>query len=753
MKIRWKTMAGTNHSWSFVIQSLARAMVKIGGNEVFITSTNGLEHFPDDLKPLLTPGYQGHFAKENCTDYLTEDRQLVKVYKDKPLPDIQDKNYPYDMDLAYTVFYQAPRRFHHTSKMKALIWNFESSILPPGWNLYNRAIDYILPSSQFSYDIFASNGIPKDKMLIVPHGVDTNLFNPNIPPFKLKTQKKVKLLHNAIPHARKCHDRVLKAYLDTFTGDDDVCLVMKTRFKEPDADKPFEVNVKKVLEEALKGRSNPAEIEIVDTFIDDIGSLYTACDVVISLSSTEGWDLPLHESLACDRLVIAPRHGGQMHFLNDDNSLLVDTGEMFAPQSMQYWNFDPKAVVGDPSVKHFSELLRYAYENLDKEKDRVREAARKTVEKFSWEAAAQMILDLPIPKPIKAPMKRKVLYIVPYRMSGGGEVWVREAIKNLDRNIYEPHVALVSGTNEAIDNLFKDLNVTIEDLEHQGRDNGLKCLIESGKYSLIHFYNSFGVYNVLKACYDQGMRVRVVETVHSDLAFNGSMMKVAKREDFVSAIAAVSNGMARKLLKGGNKNVVSLPQMVDWSRFEGAARSKDILKEFGVPDGFVVGFVGRLSPEKNIPMVLSCAKNLPDVSFVIVGSGPQESPLKQMAKELKNVFFVGARTDVEKFYPAFDALMLPSTMEGLPLVIIESMLTGTPVIASDVGAINELVIDSLNGYVIWNPNETWMFVQAINNLRNNDIWNQFSTNSFALSIAAKAKAKQLSINVLYNKLF
>jgi glycosyltransferase involved in cell wall biosynthesis len=414
-----------------------------------------------------------------------------------------------------------------------------------------------------------------------------------------------------------------------------------------------------------------------------------------------------------------------MHFLNDDNSLLVDIGEMFAPQSMQYWNFDPKAVVGDPSVKHFSELLRYAYENLDKEKDRVREAARKTVEKFSWEAAAQMILDLPIPKPIKAPMKRKVLYIVPYRMSGGGEVWVREAIKNLDRNIYEPHVALVSGTNEAIDNLFKDLNVTIEDLEHQGRDNGLKCLIESGKYSLIHFYNSFGVYNVLKACYDQGMRVRVVETVHSDLAFNGSMMKVAKREDFVSAIAAVSNGMARKLLKGGNKNVVSLPQMVDWSRFEGAARSKDILKEFGVPDGFVVGFVGRLSPEKNIPMVLSCAKNLPDVSFVIVGSGPQESPLKQMAKELKNVFFVGARTDVEKFYPAFDALMLPSTMEGLPLVIIESMLTGTPVIASDVGAINELVIDSLNGYVIWNPNETWMFVQAINNLRNNDIWNQF----------------------------
>ena len=131
MKVRWHSMEGTNHSWAFVAQALARAMIRIGGNEIYIKSTNNLEHFPDDLKPYLIPGYHGPISIGNA-DYVTEDRKIITINQKNPLPEIPDKNYPYDMDLAYTIFYQGPRRFYPTSKIKALIWNFESSILPPG---------------------------------------------------------------------------------------------------------------------------------------------------------------------------------------------------------------------------------------------------------------------------------------------------------------------------------------------------------------------------------------------------------------------------------------------------------------------------------------------------------------------------------------------------------------------------------------------------------------------------------------------
>ena len=763
MKVRWHTMSSTNHSWAHVIQHLAREMDRLG-HDINIKSTNNLNIFPDDLKRLLLPGYHGilganqdsqNSTSDGSVDYMTEDRQIIKVTKDNILSEIPDKKMPYDMDLAYTIFYQAPRRFHPSSKMKALIWNFESSIIPYGWHLYHRAIDYILPSSQFSYDIFANCGVPRDKMVVVPHGVDTNLFNPEIPPFKYKTQKKIKFLHNAIPHARKCHDRILKGYLDAFTGNDDVCLILKTKLIVPS--QPFEVDIRQIIEQALKGRNNPPEIEIVSEFVDSIGSLYTGCDCVVSMSSTEGFSLTPLEAIACGATVIAPRQGGQLDFLNDDNSLLVNCGEMIAPQSMQYWHFDPKAIVGDPDTKHFSELLRRTYDNLDYEKNRIKEAARKTTEQFSWKNAAKMILDLPIPKvPSTARLnhpKRKVLYIVPYAMAGGGEVWVREMIKKLDRTIYEPHVAFVHGMTPELKRTFDGVDFTVEDLGEQGKANALKCLIEAENYSLIHFYNSFGIYNLLKECWRQGVRVRIVETVHSDLSWQDAMVKVAKREDLVCAIATVSNTMAKKMIKYGNKNVMTIPHAINWNKFENANRSKDILKEFGVPDGFVVGFVGRLSPEKNIPCVLQCAKNLPQHSFVIVGGGPQEGPLKQMAKELKNVFFVGERQDVEKFYAAFDVLMLSSSMEGLPLVILEAMATGTPIVASNVGAVSELVVDNVNGYTIWNHNDSGLFCAAISKLTDGAAWNQMSVNSRLIAKASRERAEQININILYNKLF
>jgi glycosyltransferase involved in cell wall biosynthesis len=759
MKIRIHGMLGTNHSWAFTQQAIARAVIEAGKHEVFLKSTNGLKHFPLDLQDNLLPGLHSH--PEQPMEHLPfkkPDGYLVKIPrppKGKIVNDLPDTKRPYDMELAYTILYQGPRRFFPDTTCKMLIWNFESSILPPGWHLYHRSMDYILPSSQYSADIFTYNGIPSSKTIVVPHGVYTDMFNPDKPPIKLNTNKRVKFLHNAIPHHRKLHERVLKAYLDAFDPDDDVCLVLKTKLKTPDKDKPFEVDVREILKKVTKGRKRIPEIEIINTFIPDIGSLYTACDAVVSMSSAEGFALPLLEGLACDMIVIAPRHGGQLQFLNDKNSLLIDTEEMAAPLSMQYWTMMKEAVVGDPSIRHCSELMRRVYENTDLEKKRVKRSARATVRKFTWEAASKQITDLAEDcvskksKIHKTISKKKVLYIVPYSMAGGGEVWIREAIKRIDRNQYDPSIAFPLGLSSELHDMFSELNVDMEDLKDRGGDNALKVLIDAERYDIVHFYNSLKVYSVLLRCFQDGWRGKIVETVHSDLLWPDSMVKIAARK-CVSMIIGVSETVTARIRKIGNDNVHVLPQQIDWEKFK-IPRNKSILEELSLPsDKFTVGTIARISPEKNIPLIPLCARAMPHVLFVIVGDGPQLQILKKTTAKLSNIKFVGRRVDTERFYSAFDAFLLPSLVEGMPLTILEAMTAGVPVVASRVGAIPELINNGRNGFLVDNPKNVRMFVEALSRVINN---NTLCLGAKKTASFMESRGKRTDINTLYDILF
>lgn len=781
MKIRWHGMLGTNHSWAFTQQALARAMAKAGGHDVFLKSTNGLKHFPEDLEPLLVPGYHCHLGQPFAPHYMDEARKISVVARpaEGGPPELPDPNVPYDLEIAYTIFMQAVRRFRPDSASKMVIWNFESSIMPPGWQMYHRAVDYFLPSSQYSSDIFVANGVPREKSVVVPHGVYPEMFNPDIPPFQLRTQKKVKFLHCAIPHHRKLHERVLRAYFDAFTADDDVCLVLKTKLKTPDADKPFEVDVRQILNKAAKGRTNLPEVEVVQSFVPDIGSLYTACDAVVSMSSCEGFWLPGLEALACGALVIAPRHGGQLDFLEDANSLLVDTGEMKAPPTMQYWHSDRDAVVGDPDVRHCAELMRRVYADPDAERRRTADARRRTIEKFTWERAAKMITDLAeesLARKRSAPRaaRRKVLYIAPYSWAGGGEVWIREALRRLDREAYEPRIVCPSGADEGLRALFADLDVPLDDLREQEKNRtlglgldpearqdlrghaqgaSLKALIEAERPDIVHFHNSLMVYQVLLRCLKDGAwRGRIVETVHSELNWRDSMAKVGKRQG-VSLIAAVSRTLGEKVAKRGNRHVAVLPQQVDWDRFR-RERSRAVLDEMRLShEGrLVVGMVARLSPEKNIPMALECARLMPDALFVVVGDGPQEPALRAAAGRLGNVALAGWRGDTERFYPAFDVLLLTSKMEGLPLVALEAMAAGAPVVASSVGALPEIVTDGLNGFLV--PQQSpRAFVDALSRFADPSIREAFSDNARGVAAQQEEAGRKADINKLYALLF
>jgi len=128
---------------------------------------------------------------------------------------------------------------------------------------------------------------------------------------------------------------------------------------------------------------------------------------------------------------------------------------------------------------------------------------------------------------------------------------------------------------------------------------------------------------------------------------------------------------------------------------------KQVLRRrIGLPeDAFVIGFVGRLTVQKNIPLFMEAIRNMPDVMGVVVGDGELRSELECQAGGIPNFLFIGYRTDARELIASFDVFCLPSRYEGFGLVLVEAMLQKIPIIGSNAGAIPEICGNGEYGFL------------------------------------------------------
>lgn len=379
MKIRSLSWGEANISWSVVIEELLYAAENMGHDVCFL-STNG---------------YKG-------MKYWTGKKGLEQDVKQRKF--IREGGV-FDLDLTYTVPQNFPQRFLTKSKKKMAIYAYESSIMPQHWKKFYSIVDYVLPPSQYVADMMERNGCPKDKIKVVPHGVDLSVFNPQVKPLKLNTNKSIKFLCVAEPHYRKQLDKLLKLYCETFTSNDDVCFVLKTKiFKPGEAIKGFEMDLRPLLISLKnKYKDKMPEIKVIGNRIPNIASLYAACDVFALMTASEGWGVPYLEALAMGMPVIAPRHGGQLQFLNGDNSILTKCGIRKAKPQEQYWGAHSKAVVGNPNEQDFADTMYRVYKellsksasfDLKAKYDKQQKHALATAQELTWKNAMQQIIDL-----------------------------------------------------------------------------------------------------------------------------------------------------------------------------------------------------------------------------------------------------------------------------------------------------------------------------------------------------------------------
>ncbi|MGE3314687.1 MAG: glycosyltransferase [Planctomycetaceae bacterium] len=132
------------------------------------------------------------------------------------------------------------------------------------------------------------------------------------------------------------------------------------------------------------------------------------------------------------------------------------------------------------------------------------------------------------------------------------------------------------------------------------------------------------------------------------------------------------------------------------------------LQEFDIPPGsHVIGYVGRLARQKRVQDVVWAMQLLRQcrdrVYLMIVGDGPEKSDLIHLAQHYgcdHLVRFAGHRDDASSLFSLFTVFWLASDFEGMSNSIMEAMAAGVPVVATDIAANRELVVDGETGYLV-----------------------------------------------------
>jgi len=122
----------------------------------------------------------------------------------------------------------------------------------------------------------------------------------------------------------------------------------------------------------------------------------------------------------------------------------------------------------------------------------------------------------------------------------------------------------------------------------------------------------------------------------------------------------------------------------------------DARRALGLPaDGLLAGWVGRISREKGIDVFIDALASLQDrpIHAAILGDGPERTTESARAEAIapSRGIWLGSVPDAAKYFAAFDLFVLSSRTEGLPMVMLEAMAAGIPIVATNVGGIPDLL--------------------------------------------------------------
>lgn len=224
-----------------------------------------------------------------------------------------------------------------------------------------------------------------------------------------------------------------------------------------------------------------------------------------------------------------------------------------------------------------------------------------------------------------------------------------------------------------------------------------------------------------------------------------------------NAVITVSDDLKTKIkLMDDHENIIVLRNGVDINRFK-PVKTRTVKKIFGItPDEIIILFVGYLDTFKGIFDLLNAFNeiNRNNIKLVMVGDGPKKDELKTLVANLNlegSVILTGkiVPSKIHEFYQSADIFVIPSHVDsgGPPLVVMEAMATGLPIIGTEIGGIPEGIKDSINGFLVPNHDIPALSEKITILVHDKNLRKQFGNNSIKLlhemSLTLEKKSERL----------
>lgn len=298
----------------------------------------------------------------------------------------------------------------------------------------------------------------------------------------------------------------------------------------------------------------------------------------------------------------------------------------------------------------------------------------------------------------------RVLHIMAGADAGGISTVVLNYYRALDRTKIHFDIAVTTdmiGQNAAE---MKKIGSKIYQLPLKSKDlkafeSALTELLKSGNYQAVHVHENETSYVALRIAKKEGIPQRIAHAHTSSpyVSLKGELRRLSGCIlNYYYATNVIGCGqLAGERVFGkynmARKKACVLPNAIDSKKFCFDAQTRaEVRRELGVEKCFVIGMVGRLSPQKNYDFALSIIEKYrqmdTDVVLLCAGNGELETDLQDRIKKkhLEDIVqLLGRRSDVERLYMGFDVLIMPSLYEGFPVVAVEAIDAGLPVLLSE----------------------------------------------------------------------
>lgn len=524
--------------------------------------------------------------------------------------------------------------------------------------------EVIIANSHSGARYYTDQGYPKEKIQVVPNGIDTERFMPDD-----AARQRVRAELQVRP------EETLFGMIGRLSPMKDYATFLKAAAQVPDARFLCVGTGGEAYTQQMHSLADELRVKVIwSAPREDMPAVFNALDVLVSSSAFgEGFSNVTGEAMACGTPCLVTDVG--------DSALLVgDTGLVVPPKN------------ADALAAAMSKFMA---------RDKSGSPRQRIVENFTVPQMIESTVCL-IQPPASSlkPQATKLLFITTALGSGGAEMMLTQLITHLDRARFEPYVISLTDGGKHVGTL-QAAGVPVQSLGMSAGRPSLRSLVKLRQHAkqfspdLIIGWMYHGnlaatlaswigkrapvLWNVRQSLYSLALEKRGSALVIKALAWLGFHPQHILYNSRVSAQQheAIGYPEAKRVL---------VPNGFDTVRFQPDAEARaSVRAELGLPtDAILIGRFGRNSAMKDYATFIEAMKSVPNAVAIIAGTGTAE--LEPLILQPSSIIILDERQDLSRLTAALDIACSSSAFgEGFPNVVAEAMCCGIPCVVTDVG--------------------------------------------------------------------